>query len=120
MNNLEKLYCDTIDLVQSNFCIINDTQNKLIIDSLKFHLSKLESMYGIGKLSFAFVNVLTMNYLNPLILSPDTLSKIDKINYCISIIPKLNSTQKGIILNMLYEGKLTACIAEILKCIKKL
>ena len=120
MNSLEKLYCDAIDLAQSNFCIINDTQNKLIINSLKFHLLKLESMYGVEKLSFAFVNVLTMNHLKPLIPLPDTLLKIDKINYCISIIPKLNSTQKGMILNMLYEGKLTACITEILKCIKKL
>lgn len=119
MNSLEKLYCDVIDLVHSD-SVINDTQNKLIINSLKFHLSKLESTYRVEKSSFAFLNVLTMNHLKPLIQPPDTLSKIDKINYYISIIPKLNSTQKGIILRMMYEGKLTTCIAEIQKCIKKL
>ncbi len=117
MNSLEKLYCDAIDLVHSD-SVINDTQNKLIINSLKFHLSKLESTYRVEKLSFALVNVLVLNHLKPLIQPPDTLSKIDKINYYISMISKLNSTQKGIILRMMYEGKLTACITEIQKCIK--
>mgnify|MGYP006919654408 FL=1 len=117
MNSLEKLYCDAIDLVHSD-SVINDTQNKLIINSLKFHLSKLESTYRVEKLSFALANVLVLNHLKPLIQPPDTLSKIDKINYYISMISKLNSTQKGIILRMMYEGKLTACIAEIQKCIK--
>ena len=115
MNSLEKLYCDAIDLVHSD-SVINDTQNKLIINSLKFHLSKLESTYGVEKLSFALVNVL--NHSKPLIQPTDTLSKIDKVNCYISMISKLNSTQKGIILNMLYEGKLTACMSEIQKCIK--
>ena len=117
MNSLEKLYCDAIDLVHSD-SVINDTQNKLIINSLKFHLSKLESTYRVEKLSFALVNVLVLNHLKPLIQPPNTLSKIDKINYYISMISKLNSTQKGIILRMMYEGKLTACITEIQKCIK--
>jgi hypothetical protein len=117
MNSLEKLYCDAIDLVHSD-SVINDTQNKLIINSLKFHLSKLESTYRVEKLSFALVNVLVLNHLKPLIQPPDTLSKIDKINYYISMISKLNSTQKDIILRMMYEGKLTACIAEIQKYIK--
>ena len=117
MNSLEKLYCDTIDLVHSD-SVISDTQNKLIINSLKFHLSKLESTYRVEKLSFVFLNVLAMNHIRPLIQPTDTLSKIDKINYYISMISKLNSTQKGIILNMMYEGKLTACISEIQKCIK--
>ncbi len=117
MNSLEKLYCDAIDLVHSD-SVINDTQNKLIINSLKFYLSKLESTYRVEKLSFALVNVLVLNHLKPLIQPPDTLSKIDKINYYISMISKLNSTQKGIILRMMYEGKLTACITEIQKCIK--
>ena len=117
MNSLEKLYCDAIDLVHSD-SVINDTQNKLIINSLKFHLSKLESTYRVEKLSFALANVLVLNHLKPLIQPPDTLSKIDKINYHISMISKLNSTQKGIILRMMYEGKLTACITEIQKCIK--
>ncbi|KRO26479.1 MAG: hypothetical protein ABR53_03980 [Nitrosopumilus sp. BACL13 MAG-121220-bin23] len=117
MNSLEKLYCDAIDLVHSD-SVINDTQNKLIINSLKFHLSKLESTYRVEKLSFALANVLVLNHLKPLIQPPDTLSKIDKINYYISMISKLNSTQKGIILRMMYEGKLTACITEIQKCIK--
>jgi|TARA_B110001454_G_scaffold5864_1_gene5508 hypothetical protein len=117
MNSLEKLYCDAIDLVHSD-SVINDTQNKLIINSLKFHLSKLESTYRVEKLSFALANVLILNHLKPLIQPPDTLSKIDKINYYISMISKLNSTQKGIILRMMYEGKLTACISEIQKCIK--
>lgn len=117
MNSLEKLYCDAIDLVHSD-SVINDTQNKLIINSLKFHLSKLESTYRVEKLSFALANVLVLNHLKPLIQPPDTLSKIDKINYYISMISKLNSTQKGIILRMMYEGKLTACIAEIQKYIK--
>ena len=117
MNSLEKLYCDAIDLVHSD-SVINDTQNKLIINSLKFHLSKLESTYRVEKLSFALVNVLVLNHLKPLIQPPDTLSKIDKINYYISMISKLNSTQKGIILRMMYEGKLTACITEIQICIK--
>ena len=117
MNSLEKLYCDAIDLVHSD-SVINDTQNKLIINSLKFHLSKLESTYRVEKLSFALVNVLVLNHLKPLIQPPDTLSKIDKINYYISMISKLNSTQKGIILRMMYEGKLTACITEIQKYIK--
>ena len=115
MNSLEKLYCDAIDLVRPD-SVINDTQNKLIINSLKFHLSKLESTYGVEKLSFALVNVL--NHSKPLIQPPDTLSEIDKINYYISMISKLNSTQKGIILNMLYGEKLTACMSEIQKCIK--
>ena len=117
MNSLEKLYCDAIDLVHSD-SVINDTQNKLIINSLKFHLSKLESTYRVEKLSFALANVLVLNHLKPLIQPPDTLSKIDKINYYISMISKLNSTQKGIILRMMYEGKLTACITEIKKYIK--
>ena len=117
MNSLEKLYCDAIDLVHSD-SVINDTQNKLIINSLKFHLSKLESTYRVEKLSFALVNVLVLNNLKPLIQPPDTLSKIDKINYYISMISKLNSTQKDIILRMMYEGKLTACVAEIQKYIK--
>lgn len=117
MNSLEKLYCDAIDLVHSD-SVINDTQNKLIINSLKFHLSKLESTYRVEKLSFALANVLVLNHLKPLIQPPDTLSKIDKINYYISMISKLNSTQKDIILRMMYEGKLTACIAEIQKYIK--
>ena len=117
MNSLEKLYCDAIDLVRPD-SVINDTQNKLIINSLKFHLSKLESAYRVEKLSFALANVLVLNHPNPLIQPPDTLSKIDKINYYISMISKLNSTQKGIILNMMYEGKLTTCISEIQKCIK--
>ena len=117
MNSLEKLYCDAIDLVHSD-SVINDTQNKLIINSLKFHLSKLESTYRVEKLSFALANVLVLNHLKPLIQPPDTLSKIDKINYYISMISKLNSTQNGIILRMMYEGKLTACITEIQKCIK--
>ena len=117
MNSLEKLYCDAIDLIHSD-SVINDTQNKLIINSLKFHLSKLESTYRVEKLSFALANVLILNHLKPLIQPPDTLSKIDKINYYISMISKLNSTQKGIILRMMYEGKLTACISEIQKCIK--
>ena len=117
MNSLEKLYCDAIDLVHSD-SVINDTQNKLIINSLKFYLSKLESTYRVEKLSFALVNVLVLNHLKPLIQPPDTLSKIDKINYYISMISKLNSTQKGILLRMMYEGKLTACITEIQKCIK--
>ena len=117
MNSLEKLYCDAIDLVHSD-SVINDTQNKLIINSLKFHLSKLESTYRVEKLSFALANVLVLNHLKPLIQPPDTLSKIDKINYYISMISKLNSTQKDIILRMMYEGKLTACITEIQKCIK--
>jgi hypothetical protein len=116
MNSLEKLYCDAIDLVYSD-SVINDTQNKLIINSLKFHLSKLESAYRIEKLSFVLVNVI-LNHSKPLIQPPDTLSKIDKINYYISMISKLNSTQKGIILRMMYEGKLTVCIAEIQKYIK--
>ena len=114
MNSLEKLYCDAIDLVRPD-SVINDTQNKLIINSLKFHLSKLESTYGVEKLSFALVNVL--NHSKPLIQPPDTLSEIDKINYYISMISKLNSTQKGIILNMMYGEKLTACMSEIQKCI---
>ena len=114
MNSLEKLYCDAIDLVHSD-SVINDTQNKLIINSLKFYLSKLESTYRVEKLSFALVNVLVLNHLKPLIHPPDTLSKIDKVNYYISMISKLNSTQKGIILRMMYEGKLTACITEIQK-----
>ena len=117
MNSLEKLYCDAIDLVHSD-SVINDTQNKLIINSLKFHLSKLESTYRVEKLSFIFLNVLVLNHIRPLIQPTDTLSKIDKINYYISMISKLNSTQKGIILNMMYEGKLTACLSEIQKCIK--
>ena len=117
MNSLEKLYCDAIDLIHSD-SVINDTQNKLIINSLKFHLSKLESTYGVEKLSFTFVNALVLNHSKQLIQPPDTLSEIDKINYYISMISKLNSTQKGIILNMMYEGKLTACIDEIQKCIK--
>ena len=117
MNSLEKLYCDAIDLIHSD-SVIHDTQNKLIINSLKFHLSKLESTYRVEKLSFALANVLVLNHLKPLIQPPDTLSKIDKINYYISMISKLNSTQKGIILRMMYEGKLTACITEIQKCIK--
>ncbi len=117
MNSLEKLYCDAIDLIHSD-SVINDTQNKLIINSLKFHLSKLESTYRVEKLSFALANVLVLNYSKPLIQPPDTLSKIDKINYHISMISKLNSTQKSIILRMMYEGKLTACIAEIQKYIK--
>ena len=117
MNSLEKLYCDAIDLVHSD-SVINDTQNKLIINSLKFHLSKLESTYRVEKLSFIFLNVLVLNHIRPLIQPTDTLSKIDKVNYYISMISKLNSTQKGIILNMMYEGKLTACISKIQKCIK--
>ena len=117
MNSLEKLYCDTIDLVHSD-SVISDTQNKLIINSLKFHLSKLECTYRVEKLSFVFLNVLVLNHIKPLIQPPDTLSKIDKVNYYISMISKLNSTQKGIILNMMYEGKLTACIAEIQKYIE--
>ena len=117
MNSLEKLYCDAIDLVRPD-SVINDTQNKLIINSLKFHLSKLESTYRVEKLSFIFLNVLVLNHIRPLIQPTDTLSKIDKVNYYISMISKLNSTQKGIILNMMYEGKLTACLSEIQKCIK--
>jgi hypothetical protein len=117
MNSLEKLYCDAIDLIHSD-SVISDTQNKLIINSLKFHLSKLESTYRVEKSYFVFLNVLTTNHIKPLIQPPNTLSKIDKINYYISMISKLNSTQKVIILNMLYEGKLTACVSEIQKCIK--
>jgi hypothetical protein len=117
MNSLEKLYCDAIDLIHSD-SVISDTQNKLIINSLKFHLSKLESTYRVEKSYFVFLNVLTMNHIKPLIQPPNTLSKIDKINYYISMISKLNSTQKGIILNMLYEGKLTACVSEIQKYIE--
>jgi hypothetical protein len=117
MNSLEKLYCDAIDLVHSD-SIINDIQNKLIINSLKFHLSKLESTYRVEKSYFVFLNVLVLNHSKPLIQPPNTLSKIDKINYYISMISKLNSTQKDILLNMLYEGKLTACVSEIQKCIK--
>jgi len=117
MSSLEKLYCDAIDLVHSD-SIISDTQNKLIINSLKFHLSKLESTYRVEKLSFTFLNVLVLNHSKPLIQPSNTLSKIDKINYYISMISKLNSTQKDILLNMLYEGKLTACVSEIQKCIK--
>ena len=117
MNSLEKLYCDAIDLVHSD-SVINDTQNKLIINSLKFHLSKLECTYRVEKLSFVFLNVLVLNHIKPLIQPPDTLSKIDKVNYYISMISKLNSTQKGIILNMMYEGKLTACVSEIQKYIE--
>lgn len=117
MNSLEKLYCDAIDLVHSDSAI-NDIQNKLIIDSLKFHLSKLESAYRVEKSSFVFLNVLALNHSKPLIQPADTLSEIDKVNCYISMISKLNSTQKGIILNMLYEGKLTACMSEIQKYIK--
>jgi len=117
MSSLEKLYCDAIDLVHSD-SIINDIQNKLIINSLKFHLSKLESTYRVEKSYFVFLNVLVLNHSKPLIQPSNTLSKIDKINYYISMISKLNSTQKDILLNMLYEGKLTACVSEIQKCIK--
>ena len=117
MNSLEKLYCDAIDLVHSD-SVTNDIQNKLIIDSLKFHLSKLECTYRVEKLSFVFLNVLVLNHIRPLIQPTDTLSKIDKVNCYISMISKLNSTQKDIILRMLYEGKLTACMSEIQKCIK--
>jgi len=117
MSSLEKLYCDAIDLVHSD-SIISDTQNKLIINSLKFHLSKLECTHRVEKLSFVFLNVLALNHFKPLIQPTDTLSEIDKINYYISMIPKLNSTQKGIILNMMYEGKLIACVSEIQKYIK--
>ena len=117
MNSLEKLYCDAIDLVHSDSAI-NDMQNKLIIDSLKFHLSKLECTYRVEKLSFVFLNVLVLNHIRPLIQPTDTLSKIDKVNCYISMISKLNSTQKDIILRMMYEGKLTACVSEIQKYIK--
>ena len=117
MNGLEKLYCDAIDLVRPD-SVINDMQNKLITDSLKFHLSKLESAHRVEESSFVFLNALALNHSKPLIRPPDTLSEIDKVNYYISMISKLNSTQKGIILNMMYEGKLTACISEIQKCIK--
>ena len=117
MNSLEKLYCDAIDLVHSD-SVTDDMQNKLIIDSLKFHLSKLECTYRVEKLSFVFLNVLVLNHIRPLIQPTDTLSKIDKVNCYIGMIFKLNSTQKDIILRMMYEGKLTACVSEIQKYIK--
>ena len=118
MNNLEKLYCNTINLVQSNFCVISDTQNKLIINSLNFYLSKLESTYSVEKAFFVFANILIMNNSKPLISSHDTLNKIDKIYGRTSMISKLTSTQKNMILNLLYEDKLIGSISEIQKYIK--
>ena len=103
-------------MIQCDFSVLDNSQNRLITDSLKHHLSKLESSFRGEKFLFILTNILISG--KSLIPPKTLLQKINETKQCIAMVPKLSTSKKSEILTLLYNNKLAQSISEILKHVK--
>ncbi|WP_067958238.1 hypothetical protein [Nitrosopumilus sp. Nsub] len=127
MNPLEILFANAIECTSKGIHHLYATQDSLIIDSLNSHLNSLELSYKKEK-SISVLTDLTHIILTQ--KNPHTslkltskqeiiLQQMDKVSFCISKVPKLNPSQKGDILELLYNKDMKQCIDTIIQYSKK-
>jgi hypothetical protein len=120
MNSLEQLCAESTEYTKG-IQQLYATQEKLITNSLKIHLDKLESSFqkenSISVLTNVVVTLLQKNPSNPSELSKKQkilLQQIDRVTACITKVSKLNYSQKNDILDTLYSAGIKQSIDKII------
>ena len=121
MNSLEQLFVEYTEYAKG-IQQLYTTQDKLIINSLKTHLDKLESSFQKENSMSVLTDVAAVIFSHK---KPTTTSKlsekqkillqqIDRVTACIGIVSKLSYLQKKDILDILYNGNMKQCIDKII------
>ena len=121
MNSLEQLFSESLEHTKS-IQQLYTTQDKLIINSLKIHLDKLELSFQKENSMSVLTDVAAVIFSHK---KPTTTSKlsekqkillqqIDRVTACITKVSKLNYSQKNDILDTLYSAGIKQSIDKII------
>jgi histidyl-tRNA synthetase len=126
MSSLEVLFAEAVKYTSKSAPKFHITQNELIINSLNAHKSQLEASFKKEESLSILIDVTSTIILQKNLSTSSKLSdrqktllhQIDKIIFCISLVPKLNYSQKSDILTILYNGNMKQCIEKIQNYVK--
>jgi hypothetical protein len=125
MNSLEQLFSESLEHTKG-IQQLYTTQEKLIINSLKTHLAKLESSFQKENSMSVLTDVVGVIFSQK---NPTTTSKlsekqkillqqIDRVTACIDKVSKLNYLQKNDILDTLYSAGIKQSMDKIIIYVK--
>lgn len=121
MNSLEQLFSESLEHTKS-IQQLYTTQDKLIINSLKTHLDKLESSFQKENSMSVLTDVAVVIFSHKKPTNTSKLSEkqkillqqIDRVTACIDKVSKLSYLQKNDILDTLYNADMKQCIDKII------
>ena len=121
MNSLEQLFSESLEHTKS-IQQLYTTQDKLIINSLKTHLDKLESSFQKENSMSVLTDVAVVIFSHKKPTNTSKLSEkqkillqqIDRVTACIDKVSKLSYLQKNEILDTLYNADMKQCIDKII------
>ena len=121
MNSLEQLFSESLEHTKS-IQQLYTTQDKLIINSLKIHLDKLELSFQKENSMSVLTDVAGVIFSHKKPTNTSKLSEkqkillqqIDRVTACIDKVSKLSYLQKKDILDILYNGNMKQCIDKII------
>jgi len=121
MNSLEQLFSESLEHTKS-IQQLYTTQDKLIINSLKIHLDKLELSFQKEKSISVLTDVAGVIFSHKKPTNTSKLSEkqkillqqIDRVTACIDKVSKLSYLQKNDILDTLYNADMKQCIDKII------
>ena len=121
MNSLEQLFSESLEHTKS-IQQLYTTQDKLIINSLKIHLDKLELSFQKEKSISVLTDVAGVIFSHKKPTNTSKLSEkqkillqqIDRVTACMDIVSKLSYLQKNDILDTLYNADMKQCIDKII------
>ena len=121
MNSLEQLFSESLEHTKS-IQQLYTTQDKLIINSLKTHLDKLELSFQKEKSMSVLTDVAGVIFSHKKPTNTSKLSEkqkillqqIDRVTACIDKVSKLSYLQKNDILDTLYNADMKQCIDKII------
>ena len=121
MNSLEQLFSESLEHTKS-IQQLYTTQDKLIINSLKIYLDKLELSFQKEKSISVLTDVAGVIFSHKKPTNTSKLSEkqkillqqIDRVTACIDKVSKLSYLQKNDILDTLYNADMKQCIDKII------
>ena len=121
MNSLEQLFSESLEHTKS-IQQLYTTQDKLIINSLKIHLDKLELSFQKENSMSVLTDVAVVIFSHKKPTNTSKLSEkqkillqqIDRVTACIDKVSKLSYLQKNDILDTLYNADMKQCIDKII------